>query len=203
MRGLNRIILIEGPRGSGKSHLVDNFMLQNEDPNVLYYKFAFSDWIQKLKIKDLERGPGVHYFSISNIITILDVAQKLLVGKTIVLDRSIFSAYVWSIYRDRLDTDRLIREFSRFLGDLSYCNCKVVYVHKEDPEVSIDRDKEDIFDEFEDYEKEKLLYDNIFHLFNMEISDSNRGNEYIEFKNTFDSNSEVEFNKLLRNLIDK
>lgn len=197
------IILVEGPRGSGKSHLVDQFMQNNDDPNVLYYKFAFSDWIKTLKIQDLEKGPGVHYFSISNIITILDVADKLLSGKTIVLDRSIFSAYVWSIYRERMDVDRLIREFSRFLGHQSYTECKIVYVSKKDSDLIMDRTKDDIFDEFENYEEEKQIYDNIFYFFSNEIEDRTRGNELIRFENEFNESSESDFNKLLGDLIDK
>lgn len=197
------IILVEGPRGSGKSHLVDQFMQNNSDPNVLYYKFAFSDWIKTLKIQDLEKGPGVHYFSISNIVTILDVSEKLLAGKTIILDRSIFSAYVWSIYRERMDIDRLIREFSRFLGHSSYNNCKIVYVSKKDSNITMDRSKDDIFDQFENYEDEKQIYDNIFHLFSREIRNKSRGNDIIQFKNEFNRSSESDFNKLLGDLIDK
>jgi len=197
------IILVEGPRGSGKSHLVNQFMEKNGDSDVLYYKFAFSDWIKTLKIQDMEKGPGVHYFSISNIITLLDVANKMLQGKTIILDRSIFSAYVWSIYRERMDIDRLIREFSRFLGHESYNECKIVYVSKEDSSLVIDRSKDDIFDEFENYEEEKLIYDNILHFFENEITDPKRNNSLVHFKNRFDSSSESDFNKLLGDLIDK
>jgi thymidylate kinase len=197
------IILIEGPRGAGKSHLVDQFMLKNKNPDVLYYKFAFSDWIKKLKIEDQEEGPGVHYFSISNIITILGLSDNLLKGKTIVFDRSIFSAYVWSIMRDRMNGDRLIREFSSILRDEIYTNCKLVYVTKLDPDIKIEREKNDIFNKYEDYRTENLFYDNIIYLFNREISNSSRNNEILEFKNDFDQKSESRFNILLNNLIDK
>ena len=40
------IVLIEGPRGAGKSHLVDDFFSENTNPNILYYKFAFSATIE-------------------------------------------------------------------------------------------------------------------------------------------------------------
>jgi len=197
------IILIEGPRGAGKSHLVDQFMLKNENPDVLYYKFAFSDWIKKLRIEDQEKGPGVHYFSISNIITILGISDTLLKGKTIVFDRSIFSAYVWSIMRDRMDGDRLIREFSSILRDEIYSNCKLIYVTKSDPGAKIEREKDDIFNKYEDYYTENQFYNNIIYLFDREISNSSRNNEILEFKNDFDEASESRFNTLLNNLIDK
>lgn len=197
------IILIEGPRGAGKSHLVDQFMLQNQNPDVLYYKFAFSDWIKKLKIEDQEKGPGVHYFSVSNIITILSIAGTLLDGKTVVFDRSIFSAYVWSIFRDRMDDNRLINEFAKILKDEVYSNCKLIHVTKSDPEMVIERDKSDIFNVYEDYQSEAQLYDNIIYLFETEIMDSNKSNEMFEFKNDFDLESESRFNTLLNNLIDK
>jgi thymidylate kinase len=197
------IILIEGPRGAGKSHLVDQFMLKNENPDVLYYKFAFSDWIKKIRIEDQEKGPGVHYFSISNIITILGISDTLLKGKTIVFDRSIFSAYVWSIMRDRMDGDRLIREFSSILKDEIYSNCKLIYVTKSNPDTKIEREKDDIFNKYEDYHTENQFYNNIIYLFDREISNSSKNNEILEFKNDFDEASESRFNTLLNNLIDK
>jgi deoxyadenosine/deoxycytidine kinase len=197
------IILIEGPRGAGKSHLVDQFMLRNQNPDVLYYKFEFSDWIKKLRIEDQENGPGVHYFSISNIITILGITETLLKGKTIVFDRSIFSAYVWSVFRDRMEGNRLINEFAKILKDELYSNCKLIHVTKSDPDVVIERDKDDIFNIYEDYKTEAQLYDNLICLFETEILDSRKGNEMFEFKNDFDPESESRFNTLLNNLIDK
>lgn len=197
------IILIEGPRGAGKSHLVDQFMLKNTNPDVVYYKFAFSDWIKKLRIEDLERGPGVHYFSISNIITILELSNTLLKGKAIVFDRSIFSAYVWSIMRDRMNGDRLIREFSSILKDNLYHNCKLIYVTKTDSSVKIEREEKDIFDKYEDYNAEHQFYDNLIYLFERQISNLSRFNEIHKFKNDFDGASESRFNILLNNLIDK
>jgi thymidylate kinase len=197
------IILIEGPRGSGKSHLVDNFMESNRNPDVLYYKFAFSDWIKKLKFEDHETGPGVHYFSISNIITILDISNSFLKDKTVVFDRSIFSAYVWSILRDRMDASRLISEFSRFLSDEVYSNCKLIKVERLDPDLQISREKTDLFDKYEDYSSELSIYGNIIDIFKEEITDLTRGNEYFEFQNEFDKSSETKFNHLLNSIIDK
>lgn len=197
------IILIEGPRGAGKSHLINNFFKQNTDPNILYYKFAFSDYIKKLGIEDQEDGPGVHYFSISNILTILDISSTFLKDKHVIFDRSIFSAYVWSIYRKRMKKTRLILEFNKILSDYKYNNCKVIYLIKDMSIPNMVRDKDDIFSSFENYEKEKSIYDMIFSRFMINVSDINRGNEYFEFINCFNSDSENKFNHLLKSITDK
>ncbi len=197
------IVLIEGPRGAGKSHLVDNFFEQNNNKDILYYKFAFSDYIKKLKIEDQEDGPGVHYFSISNILTILGISSTFLKDKHVVFDRSIFSAYVWSIYRKRMKKARLISEFDKILSDFKYNNCKVIYVTRDISIPSVTRDKKDVFCPFEDYEKEKSIYNMIFSRFINEVNDTSRRNEYFEFINYFNHDSENKFNRLLKSITDK
>jgi hypothetical protein len=95
------IIFCEGPRHSGKTHLIDEFFKQNSNPNVIYYKFKFAKYIDDFGMRDQESGAGVHYFSIGNILTILELNKTLLKDKIVVFDRCIYSAYVWSIYRNR------------------------------------------------------------------------------------------------------
>ena len=89
------IILVEGPRNSGKSHLVNHFIQSNPNLNILDYKFDFSNWIKRLGIVSLESKSDIHYFSVSNILTILDSANLFFKDRLVILDRSIFSAYVW------------------------------------------------------------------------------------------------------------
>jgi hypothetical protein len=197
------IILVEGPRGAGKSHLVDNFFHLNENPDILYYKFKFTDWIKILNIEDQETGPGIHYFSISNIITILGISSTFLKDKHVVFDRSIFSAYVWSIFRKRMNRERLMSEFNNFLKTVDYSNCKIVYVNREESVNEIKRIKQDGFDVYENYAMEKTIYDDVFFSFRDEISDSTRNNEFFEFTNHFDNDSLESFRVLLYDILNK
>ena len=67
------IILIEGHRHSGKTFLMERFFEENKDPKIHYYKFQFAKYIESLGLRDQEDGPGVHYFSIANVLTILEL----------------------------------------------------------------------------------------------------------------------------------
>jgi thymidylate kinase len=197
------IIMIEGARGAGKSTLVDRFFENNTDPNVIYYKFAFSDYIKLLGMEGHETGPGIHYFSISNIITILDIANTVLKDKIVVFDRSIFSAYVWSIYRERLPKHELLIEFHKYLMSPMYSNVKVIKIDKGDPNHSVDRVKDPIFDLYEDYEAENAIYNEVLSLCIDPIQDMTKGNTALKFINNMDENSHDEFAKLLSTIIDK
>jgi thymidylate kinase len=188
------VILIEGPRGAGKSYLVDHFFKENEDPSFVYYKFEFSNWLKRLEIANMDPCSEVHYFSISNIITILDVSSNILKEKTVVMDRSILSAYVWSIYRNRVDRETLIKELDSIMSHPTYGDCKIIYVNRDSSIQGINRGKKDIFDEFEDYDKELEVYDDL--ISNMKI-------EVNPFNNTFDSESQKRFNHLLMSLSNK
>lgn len=195
------IILIEGPRGAGKSHLVDEFFRQNNNKRFMYYKFEFSNWIKRLKIENLEPKQEIHYFSISNILTIFDLVGGPFKDRTVVMDRSILSAYVWSIYRDRVDNFKLLRELDIIMRHDVFKESRTVFVTKSG-EVNVDkRSDKDIFDKFEDYEQELNIYKNVIDMAGIESED--QGGNLIYFKNKFNEESQLEFNNLLNNLVDK
>jgi hypothetical protein len=195
------ILIIEGSRHSGKTFLIDKFFEQNTDPNVHYYKFQFAKYIEDLGIRDQETGPGVHYFSISNVMTIFELNQTLLKDKILVFDRAIFSAYVWSIYRNRMDKNRLLDEFGKLLLSELYNNVTVVYVNREDNVVTEKREEKDYFGNFENADAEKKIFEEIFGQFENLILDQDKRNNFTRFTNHFNSESSDAFNLLLTGLI--
>ncbi len=197
------IIMIEGPRGVGKSTLVDNYFKQNTRDDVIYYKFAFSDYIKNLGFEDQEKGPGVHYFSISNIITILEISNTILKDKHVIFDRSIFSAYVWSIFRDRMPKNRLMVEFYNILRSPIYRDCKLVSVENAKGKIPSLRDKSDIFNKYESFEEESKIYSEVFSAYNEEINNQFKGNAGYKFINNKDDNSIQQFNNLINDIVDK
>jgi hypothetical protein len=112
------ILVIEGARHSGKTFLIEKFFEQNKNPKVHYYKFQFAKYIDDLGMRDQETGPGVHYFSIANVLTILELNQSLLKDKIVIFDRSIFSAYTWSILRKRMEENILPHQNSIETGNI-------------------------------------------------------------------------------------
>jgi thymidylate kinase len=193
------IIFVEGPRTAGKTTLIENFFKQNQNPNVVYYKFYFAKYLEEFDIKRWDTGAGVHYFSISNILTILELNKNILKDKILVFDRSIFSAYTWSILRKRMETDDLLNEFEKILKSDLYSDCTLLFLRKNQHFDSKDRVK-DYFDQFENYELELSIFNNIIDKFNKYIIDSSKNNRYCEFINKFDEESIDDFNTLLSNL---
>lgn len=193
------IIFIEGPRHTGKTHLMEEFFKQNTNPNVLYYKFAFAKYIEDLGLRDQESGPGVHYFSIANVLTILELNKTILKDKIIVFDRSIFSAYVWSIYRERMDKQRLLEEFDKVLESDLYQNCVLVYLTRKEMETPEKREK-DYFGNFENYEAEKKVFEEVLERTYKYSSDSSKRNFNILYTNNFDEQSVTLFCQMLNDI---
>ncbi len=194
------IIMIEGHRHSGKTFLIDRFFEQNTNPNVHYYKFQFAKHIDDLGMRDQESGPGVHYFSIANVLTILELNETLLKDHILIFDRCIFSAYVWSIYRERMNQFRLLSEFQKILISNLYQNSKILYVER-DEDIEITKRDKDYFGNFENVNREKELFERIFSEFRYEISDSSRNNDFVRVINHFNNESSNEFNQILSSLI--
>jgi thymidylate kinase len=193
------IILIEGHRHSGKTFLMEKFFEENKDPKIHYYKFQFAKYIESLGLRDQEDGPGVHYFSIANVLTILELNQSILKDQVIVFDRCIFSAYVWSIYRERMDKDRLTNEFRKILNSELWQNCKILYVSRP-TEINTEVREKDYFENFENLESEKNLFDKLFSEFIEIITNDKLNNGLIRFKNNFDQLSEERFIAVLTQL---
>ena len=194
------IVFIEGPRHVGKTHLMESFFKRNENPDVMYYKFAFAKYIDELGMRDQETGPGVHYFSIANVMTILELNKTILKDKVLVFDRSIFSAYVWSIYRERMDKERLLNEFEKLLGSDLYQDCVLLYLTRSG-EINLEkREKSDYFGNFENYSAEESIFKEVLTRMNQYYSDPTRDNQYCEFINNFDEASTNRFCELITDL---
>lgn len=193
------LILIEGPRGAGKSHLVDNYFAQNMRDDVIYFKWGFAGWVQSLNIDGDKIA--THYFSLGNILTVLEMGNTLFKGKHLILDRSLFSTYVWALHRRRLHKSILMDELRLILQSPIYKNCHIFYVNK-GQNVDIKRRYEkDIFDKYEDYSMEKFYYDEIFKQSHTLIDEDTNSITY--FTNHFDKLSQAEFTNLINSLIDK
>lgn len=193
------ILFIEGERHVGKTHLINSFFERNRNPNVIYYKFAFAKYIDSLGMRDQETGPGVHYFSIANVMTILELNKTILRDKLLVFDRSIFSAYAWSIYRERMDKHRLLGEFEKILASDLYQECTLMYLTRKDMPTPEKREK-DYFGNFENYEAEKKVFEEVLAMSKKYDSDSSRRNHRVLFTNHFDEESVDTFCEVIDSL---
>lgn len=197
------IVMIEGPRHCGKTYLLENFFRTNADPTIMYYKFAFAKYIDDLGMRDQETGAGVHYFSIANVMTILELNKTVFKDKLLVFDRSIFSAYVWSIYRKRMDQDRLLSEFRKILASDLYQDCCVINIDRINSAKVLKREK-DFFGNFEDYTKERSIFEMVYDEMTENIMNTGKNTSLIRFINQFNDESLGYFNELINQIaVDK
>ena len=123
------ILFIEGPRHSGKTYLIEKLLEQNTDPRIEYYKFYFANHVKTLDLVGLDESPALHYFSLGNIMTIMEMNLRPEYSDKIwVFDRAIISAYTWAILRNRLPKDSAQREFLKLIGSKLYQNSKTLVV---------------------------------------------------------------------------
>ena len=86
------ILFIEGPRHSGKTYLINNFLSVCNDPRIEYYKFYFANHIKMLDLVKLDDSAALHYFSLGNIMTIMEMnLRPEYRDKIWIFDRAIFS----------------------------------------------------------------------------------------------------------------
>lgn len=196
------IIMIEGARGAGKTTLLSAFLEQNKNPNVVYYKFFFAKYIAQFGMQDQEAGPGMHYFSLGNILSIFELNHTLFKDKIILFDRCIHSAYVWAAYRERLAKEKLLTEYSKILNSELYVNCSTVYVDRLSS-IQVKPRGKDLFDDFESYEKEASMFNDMFKTNHQLIANPSRGNHFVQFINRFNELSIADFNQVLTDLVNQ
>ncbi len=199
------ILMIEGARHVGKTHLMEAFFAQNTDPRVQYYKFQFSKYLSYLGLEDQETGPGIHYFSIANVLTIFELNNTVFKDKVLVFDRSIFSAYVWSMYRRRMHEGRLMEEFEAILSNYDlFHDVSVLHITRSATLHNSDRDKShDYFDNFENPEIESSYFRKVYNRMEKYMISDTRNTSLTHLNNNFDQESVNRFNATINNIVNR
>lgn len=123
------ILYVEGARHSGKTFLIEQFLSKQLDPRIEYYKFYFANHIRTLDLVGFDSSPELHYFSLGNIMTIMEMNLRPEYSDKIwVFDRAIVSAYTWAILRGRLAKSSAQLEFLKLLDSSLYKNSKTLLV---------------------------------------------------------------------------
>jgi nicotinamide riboside kinase len=180
------ILFVEGPRHSGKTYLIEQFIAQCNDPRIEYYKFYFANHLKTLHLEWQEDQPGLHYFSLGNIMTILEMNQRgAYRDKIWIFDRAIISAYAWAILRGRLSHIKAYSEIRRVFGLDLYQNCKTIFVSADGNTLDSTRQKDHWDGAVKTGDETHLMLDliqsNIY-----DIADINKGNGFYSIKNEFD-----------------
>lgn len=183
------ILFIEGPRHSGKTFLIEKFLESCNDPRVEYYKFYFANHIKTLDLVGLDSDPSLHYFSLGNIMTIMEMNQRPeYKDKIWIFDRAIVSAYTWAVLRKRLTLEKAEAEFLTLLQTDLFSNSKTIVVTVSGQTADSGRTK-DTWDGAHSTKEEQSLMAHFLELGKKQFLDSNKNNQISIMLNGFNEKS--------------
>lgn len=154
------ILNVDGSRGSGKTYLLDRFFAQNTNPKIVRYRFDFPGWVGKLGLGRDDTQASLHYLSLGNVLTVMEM-MKNDNSKLLVLDRGIFSCFVWSQLRKRISWNTAVTEIKAIMASPVYSNYQTLYVDPIKPEGRDERNK-DMWDNVHTRSEEELMYREFF-----------------------------------------
>lgn len=187
------ILFIEGPRHSGKTFLINKFLEECNDPRTEYYKFYFANHIKTLGLTELDSDPSLHYFSLGNIMTIMEMnLRPEYKDKIWVFDRAIVSAYTWAILRGRLSQDRADSEFSTLLSSELFANSKTLVV-KVDGQTGDSNRTKDTWDGLHSTYDELSVMEKFLELGHNQLANLDKSNQILTVTNDFNDESIKKF----------
>lgn len=177
------LLIVEGPRKSGKTYLVNN---QNIHP---VFKFNFNENFSKWNLS--KKSVDTHWFGLGKEVMLHELYKDSFIGKkeTLVTDRGILTNSVWGVFQNRTSEEQARRDLKNFkkLGLLDGVTFIVIEGTWEEER------KKDIWDE-DDSRVEEERY--LFKSFSLLLQDL--GVNVIYFPNEFDESSLKRFNSLLK-----
>lgn len=189
------ILFVEGARHSGKTFLINQFLEKYDDLRIEYYKFYFANHVKMLDLVELDATPALHYFSLGNIMTIMEMnLRPEYKDKIWIFDRAIISAYTWAILRKRLGRSQAELEFLKLINSDLYKNSKTLVVSVAGQTGDSSRIK-DTWDGKHSTTEEQLLMASLIEsgLKNLADTDKNNGLSFVF--NQFDEASVNSFNR--------
>lgn len=174
------LVIFEGARNSGKTHLAQKASEFNKVP---LYKFEFVKWFNELNLSDDSRES--HLFALGKELQLLQANRDGILNP-IILDRGFLTVLVWGVLSKRIPFEEALDELNKIVHSGLLENCKVYYIHGENPNKS-ERNK-DNWDFRDNTSDEKFLYEKlILHILNVYPSFENFSIH--SFENKFDETS--------------
>lgn len=171
----NKLIILEGPQGVGKS-----FLLNSLPDTYKKYKFLFTKHSSSL---DISEGEFIFGMNVGKDLTVLEMFN--LCKETIVIDRGFLSTSVWNNLLDRVSKE-YINKFINYIKELiTNKDIHIVFIYgKNDYYI---RNKNDGYNNVS-YELQVDLFQKYMNQLEGNI---------VFFKNEFNENSVVAFRKMM------
>jgi len=195
------IIFIEGTRHCGKTYLLNQLIEKHgQELGLHYYKFYLADEYSAL-VKDWNKSDkGIHYFSMGNIMTILDL-HKSFPEKIFVFDRAHITAATWAALWFRLTFDEAKSELYGLIGRPGYENCKTVMIDAPEEFKQDQARKKDLWDGLVSSKDEQRIMRKLVEDTPFRFRDDRIGNDFKYFVNNFDQESVDQFCDLIKKLV--
>jgi len=179
-KNINMLVIFEGARNSGKTHLAQKASEYNQIP---LYKFEFVKWFNELSLEDSSRES--HLFALGKELQILQ-ANRDGILQPIILDRGFLTVLVWGVLSNRITFEDSLDQLDKIIISGLLNQCKVYYIHGDNPNRS-DRNK-DNWDFRDNSFDEKYLYEK-FIKYILENYPSFENFSIHAFENKFDETS--------------
>lgn len=174
------LVIFEGARNSGKTHLAQK---ASEFNKVSLYKFEFVKWFNELNLSDDSRES--HLFALGKELQLLQANRDGILNP-IILDRGFLTVLVWGVLSKRISFEEALDELNKIIHSGLLENCRVYYIHGENPNKS-ERNK-DNWDFRDNTSDEKFLYEKfILHI--LDVYPSFENFSIHSFENKFDETS--------------
>lgn len=195
------IIFIEGTRHSGKTYLLTQLIEKHgTDLNLLYYKFYLANEYSAI-VKDWDKSDkGIHYFSMGNIMTILDL-HKHFPEKIFVFDRAHITAATWAVLWNRLSLDEAKSELTGLITRPGYQDCKTIMIDAPDEFKQDQARKKDLWDGLISSSNEKQIMQDLIQSTPWTFKEGRLGNSFCNFTNNFNQDSVDGFCSLIQKLV--
>ena len=176
------LIIIEGPRKSGKSHLI----AQQETLPVFKFDFNnnFSTWNFE---KNSEK---VHWFGLGKEVMLHELDATGMLPKMIV-DRGILTNSVWGVFQKRITVEEAKKDLINFNKRNFFSGTKIILIEG----LSEEKRTKDIWDEDDKRREEEY---SLFSSFSSLLRDF--GVEIHVFHNNFDLDSVIRFKTIIKEL---
>jgi hypothetical protein len=145
--------------------------------------------VKWLGLAERDSDQSLHYFSLGNIMTILEMNQRPeYKDKIWIFDRALISAYTWAVLRKRMDLEAAGVEYTKVLESELFRNCKTLYV-------TVDRqtgDSSRVKDTWDGAHSTEQETDHLSHFFSLGfdlIGSYERENDGTIIRNNFDQAS--------------
>ena len=181
------LILLEGPRNSGKTHLSDKITQPK-------FKFDFTGVYGGLNLPT--NGKTTHSLGLGKEIMLHQLYSKGFLGNNLIVDRGVLTNEVWGIYQERVSYTHVFSEIDFMISSGLFDDVDIILI-KSDVPMKFRKNK-DHWDHLENNE-ERLKELSIFEKVSDYMSDA--GIRVHQFSNHFDSQSEENFLKLIDKLI--